>query len=354
MTFAAFRVRQEGTLRPLLLALDIGDVVEGSRAVDMKLRPLGFHGPLISVIGYGGWEAGATAWGPTLSDGQVIESMTAGFDAGINWLDTAEIYGRGRSEELIGRAIQGRPDVMTFTKVASAPRGTGYEPADLRRAAEGSLKRLGRDVIDLYQLHWLDEADVALEETWAAMAGLVDAGLVRWIGVSNFPEQAIARCERIRHVDSLQPHLSMLWQERLPLLSFCAHNGIGLIAYGPLAFGLLTGTITRETSFPEDDWRSGQRGVRAYDQLFAPGRFEANLAVIQALKPVVERLGVSLAQLALAWVLHQDGVTGAIVGSRSPLHVRENAAASAIPLSPHDLAEIDAILHARGEVDAPP
>jgi aryl-alcohol dehydrogenase-like predicted oxidoreductase len=278
--------------------------------------------------------------------------MRAGFDAGITWLDTAEIYGHGRSEELIGRAIQGRPDVMTFTKVASAPRGTGFEPASVRRAAEGSLRRLGREAIDLYQLHWLDEGDVALEDTWAAMAGLVDAGLVRLIGVSNFTEDAIARCERIRHVDSLQPQLSMLWQERLPLLLFCAHNGTGVIAYGPLAFGLLTGTITNETKFPEDDWRSGKRGLRAYDQLFAPGRLEANLAVVDALKPIASRLEVSLAQLALAWVLHQDGITGAIVGSRSRQHVRENTAASAVQLSRLDLAEIDSILIGRGEAAA--
>lgn len=327
--------------------------MEGFRSEDMELRRLGSHGPSISVIGYGGWEAGATAWGAKPPDGQVIQSMRAGFDAGINWVDTAEIYGHGRSEELIGRAIQGKPDVMTFTKVASAPRGTGFEPANVRRAAEGSLKRLGREAIDLYQLHWLDEGDVALEDTWAAMAQLVDAALVRWIGVSNFTEDAIARCERIRHVDSLQPHLSMLWQERLPLLEFCARNGTGVIAYGPLAFGLLTGAINHETTFSEDDWRSGKRGLRAYDQLFAPGRIEANLAVVDALKPMAERRELSPAQLALAWVLHQGGITAAIVGSRSPLHVRENAAASAVALSQEDLAEIDGILDMRGEVSAP-
>ncbi len=316
----------------------------------MELRSLGSQGPVISVIGYGGWEAGATAWGPTPPDDQVIESMKAGFDAGINWLDTAEIYGRGRSEELIGRAIEGRPDVMTFTKVASAPRGTGFEPANVRSAAEASLRRLGREVIDVYQLHWLDEKDVALEETWAAMASLVDAGLVRWIGVSNFTEDAIARCERIRHVDSLQPHLSMLWQERLPLLSFCARNGTGVIAYGPLAFGLLTGGITAATRFPPDDWRSGTKGLRAYDQLFAPGRIDANLRVVDALKPHAERLAITPAQLALAWVLQQDGITAAIVGSRSPDHVRENAAASAVRFSRSDLADIGSVLRGRGEL----
>jgi aryl-alcohol dehydrogenase-like predicted oxidoreductase len=316
----------------------------------MELKPLGSHGPAISVIGYGGWEAGGIEWGANPSDEHLLATMRAGFDAGINWVDTAEIYGNGRSEELIGRAIRDRREMMVFTKVASAPRGTGYHPESIRRAAEGSLRRLGRDVIDVYQLHWLDENDAPLEDTWGAMAALVDTGLVRWIGVSNSTAEAIERCERIRHVDSLQPHLSMLWQERLPLLSFCAGNGTGVIAYGPLAFGLLTGAITLQTSFAEDDWRSGRHGLRAYGQLFAPGRLEANLEVVDALKPIAKRLDVSLARLALAWVLHQTGVTGAIVGSRSPQHVRENAVAASVKLSKTDLAEIQTIIERRGEV----
>jgi aryl-alcohol dehydrogenase-like predicted oxidoreductase len=316
----------------------------------MDYRSLGSEGDPISVIGYGAWEAGGQAWGPGPSDDQVIEAMRSGFDAGINWIDTAETYGNGRSEELVGRALRGRPDVMVFTKVASAPRGSGYRPDEIRRAVEASLRRLHKETIDLYQLHWADESTVPLEETWGAMAGLVDAGLVRWIGVSNFTSEQITRCERIRHVDALQPQLSMLWQERRPLLGLCKENGTGVIAYGPLAYGLLTGAITRETVFPEDDWRGGKHGLRAYEQLFAPGRFEANLDVVDALKPLAERLGISLAGLALGWVLHQDGVTGAIAGSRSTRHVRENAAASGVRLSSVDLREIDGILEARGEV----
>jgi aryl-alcohol dehydrogenase-like predicted oxidoreductase len=320
------------------------------RAEDMELRPLGSHGPMISVIGYGGWEAGGAEWGASPPEEELLAAIRAGIDAGITWVDTAEIYGNGRSEELIGRAIQGGHEAMVFTKVASVPRGTGYHPDSIRRAAEGSLRRLGRDVIDLYQLHWLDEKDVPLEDTWGAMAALVNAGLVRWIGVSNFTAEAIERCERIRHVDSLQPHLSMLWQERLPLLSFCAGNGTGVIVYGPLAFGLLTDSITRHTSFAEDDWRSGRHGLRAYGQLFAPGRLESNLEVVGALRPIAERLDVSLARLALAWILHQAGVTGAIAGSRSPKHIRENAAAASVKLRTTDLVEIERILERRGEV----
>jgi aryl-alcohol dehydrogenase-like predicted oxidoreductase len=182
------------------------------------------------------------------------------------------------------------------------------------------------------------------------MAALVDAGLVRWIGVSNFTEEAIERCEQVRHVDSLQPHLSMLWQERRPLVSFSNRNGTGVLAYGPLAFGLLTGTITRQTRFPQDDWRSGSRGLRAYEQLFVSERLDRNLEVVERLKPIARRLGTSLARLALAWVLHQPGVTGAIAGSRSPDHVRENASVGSVRLEPADLVEIGSVLELRGEV----
>src|SRR5262245_45506844 len=142
----------------------------------------------------------------------------------------------------------------------------------------------------------------------------------------------------------------MLWQERLPLLDFCSRNGTGVIPYGPLAFGLLTGSITRQTTFPNSDWRSGTHGLRAYDQLFAPGRLEPNLSVVDALRPVALRKGITLAQLSLAWVLCQPGTTGAIAGSVSPQHVRENAAAATVKLSPADLEEIDGILQLRAEV----
>jgi aryl-alcohol dehydrogenase-like predicted oxidoreductase len=318
--------------------------------VEMPLRHLGSRGPMISVVGHGTWEAGSTEWGAAPPDDAVVRAIVTAFESGVTWIDTAEIYGSGRSEELVGKAIRGWPDVRVFTKVASAPRGTGYRPSDVRRAAEASLRRLGRDVIDLYQLHWLDETDARLEETWTAMAALVNDGLVRWIGVSNFTEEAIERCERIRHVDSLQPHLSMLWQERLPLASFSKRNGTGVIAYGPLAFGLLTGTITRRTRFPGDDWRSGSRGLRAYDQLFVSERLARNLEVVDRLKAIAVRLGTSLAKLALAWVLHQPGVTGVIAGSRAPDHVRENASAGFLTLERSDLVEIGSVLEMRGEL----
>lgn len=312
----------------------------------MRMRRLGSAGPEISVIGYGAWEAGGVGWGPNPPEGEVLRAFGAGFDAGITWVDTAELYGGGRSEELVGRALRGRDDVLVFTKVA--PDGSGVDARGVRRAAEASLRRLGRDAIDLYQVHWHD-GRVPLEETWEAMAGLVDDGLTRWIGVSNFTRAQIERCEAIAHVDSLQPHFSMLHRQgREDLLPFCRDNGTGVICYGPLAYGLLTGAVTADTRFGPDDWRGGGAGVGYYDDLFAPGVLERNLAVVAALRPVTDRLGVTLAQLALAWAVHQAGVTGAIAGSRSARHVVENAAAGSVDLDGKDLEEIEGVLAAGG------
>lgn len=313
----------------------------------MKTRKLGSSGPEISVVGYGSWEAGGHAWGPEVPDERTIEAIQTGVNSGINWIDTAEVYGGGRSEELVGKALQGRDDVMVFTKVASANAGTGYKPDQVRAAAEASLRRLSREVIDLYQIHWASN-EVPLEETWGAMAQLVDDGLVRYIGVSNFNRERIEACEKVRHVDSLQPHFSMLHQEgRDDLFPFCKSNGTGIITYGPLAYGLLTGALSKDTKFGDDDWRGGGHGMRYYDQLFAGDKFHKNLDKVAELKPIADRLGITVAQLALAWVFHQKGVTGAIAGSRSPEHVKDNAGAGSVKLSQSDLEEIDAILEER-------
>lgn len=309
----------------------------------MKTRRLGSQGPEISVIGFGTWGAGGDAWGPEVPDDQIVEAIRTGADSGMNWIDTAEVYGGGHSEELVGRALEGRGDVMVFTKVASKGAGSGYHADGVRKGAEGSLRRLKRDVIDLYQIHW-PSSSVDLEETWTAMAQLVDDGLVRYIGVSNFDRDLIERCEKIRHVDSLQPHLSMLYQKGRELYPFCAQNGTGVIAYGPLAYGLLTGAFDEDTTFGDDDWRGGGHGTGYYGQLFAPGVFQDNVRKVDRLRPIAERNKISLPQLALAWVFHQEGVTGAIAGSRSAEHVKDNAGAGSVELSDEDLSEIDDIL----------
>jgi aryl-alcohol dehydrogenase-like predicted oxidoreductase len=180
------------------------------------------------------------------------------------------------------------------------------------------------------------------------MAGLVDDGMARWIGVSNFDADLIQRCEGIRHVDSLQPHFSMLWQRgRDDLFPSCDSNGTGIIAYGPLGFGLLTGAVTAATEFGEDDWRGGGHGMRYYDHFFAPGKREATLEIVDAIRPIADRLDITLAQLALGWVVHQRGVTGAIAGSRSAGHATENAGAGSVHLEAKDLEEIEAVLNNR-------
>lgn len=311
----------------------------------MQTQRLGSSGPEISVVGYGSWEAGAGVWGANPPEDRLIGAIQAGLDEGIDWIDTAEIYGHGKSETIVGRAASGRDDVMIFTKVAPSGAGTGFAPDQIRKAAEGSLERLGRDRIDLYQLHWPDDS-VPLEETWEAMAELKAEGLVRFIGVSNFDRQRIERCEKIEHVDSLQPHFSMLHRDsRDDLFPFCRANGTGIICYGPLAYGLLTGAIDRDTTFAEDDWRGGGTGIGYYKELFAPGKLEKNLEIVEALRPIADRTGATLAQLALAWVFHQEGVTGAIAGSRSAEHVVQNARAGDNRLEQKDLDEIESLLH---------
>lgn len=310
----------------------------------MRTTKLGSQGPEISVVGFGAWEAGGQAWGPNPPDDQTIAAVHAGIDAGMNWVDTAEVYGGGRSEELVGEALSGYEEVLVFTKLAPKGAGSGFGRNQVRSGAEASLKRLGRDVIDLYQLHWPDRK-VPIEETWEAMAALVEDGLVNNIGLSNFQRDAIERCEKIRHVDSLQPQFSMLHQEgRSDLFPFCRSNGTGIICYGPLAFGLLTGAITKETKFSDDDWRGGKTPMGYYGEFYAPGKFEENLSKVDSLRPIADRLDISLARLALAWVTHQEGVSGAIAGSRSPKHVAENAAAGDVVLEDKDLKEIDSLL----------
>jgi aryl-alcohol dehydrogenase-like predicted oxidoreductase len=309
---------------------------------EMRMKRLGSEGPEVSVVGFGAWEAGGDAWGPNQSDDEAVEAMRAGLDAGVTWIDTAEVYGDGKSEELVCRAIEGRGDeVVVATKVAPRPDGTGFRRAEVRAACEASLKRLGIDRIDLYQLHWPDD-DVPVEETWEAMAGLVEEGLVRNIGVSNFDESLIERCEAIRHVDSLQPHFSMLHLKNRDLIRWCGDRGTGVVTYGSLAYGLLTGAIGLDTEFDDQDWRSGNQGEGSYyRQLFAEGRKERSLAVVDALRPIAERLGISVSQLALAWTFHQPGVTSAIAGSRNPRHVSDNTEAGRVDLDEDTLREIE-------------
>ena len=313
----------------------------------MRTHRLGSHGPELSVVGYGSWEAGGTAWGANGSDESVIAAMQAAFAAGITWIDTAEVYGDGVSESLVGRAIAGRHDeLVVASKVAPEPEGSGFRPDQIRAACDASLRRLGVEAIDLYQLHWPDELGTPVEDTWGAMAELQQAGKVRWIGVSNFDRSLIERCEAVRHVDSLQPEFSMLDRRQAELIAWCAEQGTGVVSYGPLAYGVLTGAITAETTYVEGDWRgqSSEPGDPDEVDLFNPSVLPGALAVVDRLRPVAERLDASLPQLALAWNVHQPGVTSAIAGSRNPDHVRSNALAGDLSLDADTLAELDSVL----------
>ncbi|HZB79247.1 MAG TPA: aldo/keto reductase [Actinomycetota bacterium] len=305
----------------------------------MRRRKLGARGPEISVVGYGAWEAGGAAWGRNESEDVVVDAIRTGIDAGIDWIDTAEVYGDGVSETLVGRAISGRrDDAAVATKVAPQPEGSGFAPAQVRDACEKSLGRLGIDRVDLFQLHWPDDGGMPLEDTWGAMCELQDAGLVRAIGVSNFGREQIERCLAIRHVDSLQPEFSMLVREHAELIRWCGEQGIGVITYGPLAFGLLTGAIRSDTGFPPGDWRGEKQEEGPFADL------AGSLEVVDRIHPVAERIGCTLSQLALAWNIQQRGVTAAIAGSRNPSHVRANAAAGDIELDQATLAELNALL----------
>lgn len=312
----------------------------------MESRRLGSTGPEISVIGYGAWEIGGDAYGPNPETSQVINAIHSALDAGMNWIDTAEVYGSGKSEELVGKAIKGRREhVLIASKVAPHPGGTGYEPNNVKKAAKASLKRLKTDHIDLYQLHWKPSDEWPIEDTWGAMKELRDEGLVRFIGVSNFTQQQIERCLAITHCDSLQPQFSMFHRQEEDLISWCGKKGIGVVVYGPLAYGLLSGTMNSSTTFDPDDWRSGKHPEHPYYvELFEPRRFGEHLEVVKELEPIAKERGISVGQLALAWTVARSGVTSAITGSRNADHCRENAVAGSIQLTEHDQAAIDAVL----------
>ena len=313
----------------------------------MERRTLGAKGPEISVIGYGAWEAGGSMWGEEIPDDEVLRAMHAAIDAGMNWIDTAEAYGAGRSEELVGRILAERRDeVLVFTKVAHFV--SGARPQDVHRAIRGSLERLGADHVDLYQIHWPHEERVPVEETWGAMAEVQDEGLARCIGVSNFDRRLVERCLAIRHVDSVQNQFSLLHRnDEEGLLPWLAEQGVGYLAYGPLAFGLLTGAITKETTFAPNDWRSGgEWNLGYYRDLFAPGVIDRQLERVDRLRPIAERVGIDLPTLALRAAIDATGVTAVIAGSRNPRHVEQNARAGDLSLDDATLRDVRAVLGA--------
>jgi len=313
----------------------------------MRRRRLGSQGPELSVVGVGAWAIGGPwrfGWGPQ-DDNESIAALHRAFDSGVNWVDTAAVYGLGHSEEVVGQVLRERgADTLVFTKCGRPWYGRpGNEPTyDLRPETvrfelEQSLKRLGTDHVDLYQFHWPDtETGTPVEASWAAMAELVSEGKVRWAGVSNFDVGLLERCERVRHVDALQPPYSLLDRAAAAeLIPWCAANGTGVIGYSPLGSGLLSGGFDadRVRDLPADDWRRS-------DPEFRPPRLEANLELARRLEPVAARHGVPVAAAAVAWVLATEGVTGAIVGARRPSQVDGWLPAGDLRLTGDDLAAL--------------
>ncbi len=315
----------------------------------LPTRKLGKNGPEITVVGLGTWALGgggwAYGWGPQ-DDVDALATMKHALGLGINWFDTAAVYGLGHSEELIGRFLKelpldDRPYVFTKCglvwdeKNPMAEARRVLRPDSIRREVEASLRRLGVERIDLYQIHWPDDS-TPIEDSWGAMVRLVEEGKVRWIGVSNYDVARLEACEGIHHVDSLQPPFSLIRRDvAAKEIPWCLEHGTGVIAYSPMASGLLTDhwTTDRVDALPPDDWR------RRFPRFRRPA-VERNLALRDALQPIAQRHGVTVAAVAVAWTLAWPGVTGAIVGARSPEQVDGWISAATLALTDEDMDEI--------------
>jgi aryl-alcohol dehydrogenase-like predicted oxidoreductase len=275
--------------------------------------------------------------------------------AGVNWIDTAAVYGLGHSETLVGHLLRefgmaDRPLVFTKGGLVWDPRNPmappvqTLRPQSIRRECDASLRRLGVDRIDLYQFHWPDASGAAVEDSWGEMTRLIEQGKVRAGGVSNFDVALLERCEAMHHVESLQPPFSLIRREAAAEeIPWCAEHGTGVIVYSPMQSGLLTDTFTaaRVTSLPDDDWRR-----RASE--FREPQLNRNLALRDALRPIATRHGVTVSAVAVAWTLAWPGVTGAIVGARSAEQVEGWIGAARLALTDADLGEIAAAIQRTG------
>ena len=312
----------------------------------LRTRPLGATGLEITRVGFGAWAIGGGGWefgwGPQ-HDNESIAAIHQALDLGVNWIDTAAAYGFGRSEQIVGRALQGlaeRPYV--FTKNSLLDDGTRHVRHSLKRdsilrEAEASLRRLGVDAIDLYQIHWpIPEQDI--EEGWAAMAELKERGLVRHIGVSNFSARQLRRIASIAPVETIQPPYSLIDRSaEAEILPYAEREGIGVIVYSPMGSGLLTGGITAEriAAMPADDWRKT-------DPRFTEPQLSRHLALATRLQAVAARHGTTPGAVAIAWTLRNPAVDGAIAGFRRPAQVDPILAAAGLELTSQDLTDIDA------------
>jgi aryl-alcohol dehydrogenase-like predicted oxidoreductase len=315
----------------------------------LKITPIGIGA---WAIGGGQWEF---AWGPQ-DDTESIAAIHAGLDRGINWIDTAAVYGLGHSETVVGRALQGlgtRPYVFTKCSLVWGDSRTvshNLQAQSIRREAEASLKRLGIDAIDLYQIHWPAwkggaewASPGSIEEAVGELSKLKSEGKIRHIGVSNFDAGQMQRAQKVAPIACLQPPYSLLARDvESSILPYAQAHGMGVIVYSPMASGLLTGAMTRQriADFPEDDWRKHSRN-------FQEPQLTRNLRLVETLRAIGQRHNATPGEVAIAWTLRNPAVTGAIAGIRTPKHVDGIAGATDLQLTPGEVAEIEQTLSRR-------
>jgi len=326
------------------------------KVTNMQLRKLGCSDLYITPIGLGAWAIGGGGWyggWGHQSDQDSIATIHRALDLGINWIDTAPYYGRGHSEDIVGQAITGKRDrVIIATKCgmiwdnASARFNKRLKADSVRRELETSLRRLNTDFIDLYQIHMPAESDEETEEGWSVIADLIREGKVRHGGVSNFGVALHKRMQAIHPIASSQPSYNMIMRDdEAELLPYCAANEIGVIVARPVMGGLLTGKFSQEVAarLPDDDWRKKRNW-------FQGAELSASLALVEGLRPIAERNGKTVAQLAFAWILRRPEVTGVIAGARHPSEIEEDVGAHDFQLSVGDLAEIDELVKQREQM----
>jgi aryl-alcohol dehydrogenase-like predicted oxidoreductase len=330
----------------------------------LRTRPLGRSGLDITRVGFGAWAIGgggwSFGWGPQ-DDRASLAAMRHALDRGVNWIDTAAVYGLGHSEELVGRLLRDirrddRPYVFTKCGLVwdaqnpMSPNRRSLRPESIRRECEASLRRLGVECIDLYQFHWPDtETGSPLQDSWSTMINLISEGKVRAAGVSNFTVDLLEQCDAIRHVDSLQPPFSLIHRDAgAREIAWCAAHDTGVIVYSPMQSGILTDRFNAEriARMADDDWR------RRSPQFQEPA-LSRNLSLRDALRTIAARHETTVSSIAVAWTLAWPGVTGAIVGARSPEQVDGWIGAASLELSAEDLDDIAEAIHRTGAGTGP-
>jgi aryl-alcohol dehydrogenase-like predicted oxidoreductase len=324
--------------------------------------PFGSTGMDITRVGFGAWAIGGAGWTFGWGEQDDAESVAAirhAVQAGVNWIDTAAVYGLGHSETVVAQALapfsaDDRPYVFTKCGLVWDESDRSAEPrrvaasANIRNEVDASLRRLKVERIDLYQVHWPPTDGTPLEEYWQAMLDLKQAGKVRAVGLSNHGVKELDRAEAVGHVDSLQPPFSLIDRDAADVVDWCREHGSGVIVYSPMQSGLLTGafTVERAAALPADDWRAG-------DPEFTGERLRRNLALVDALRPVADRYGTTVGAVAVAWTLAYPGVTAAIVGARRPSQVDGWLGAATVRLTGDDLAEIASAVERTGSGHGP-